>query len=177
MFRRRRLATAFVLFVALTGLAWRYQSTLIGLAARWYLGRVAAREDGAGTLDRRRAVVLGMHRLLLLGPPPDAMVAELFDLATLLSERTASGGIPIDWAAYIYTGYARDLLRDRPDGTPRRPLAAMRAALDDEVAFYSIRQRPEATGVRVRDLWGPGDGYTADEIDQAAREGRELPLR
>jgi hypothetical protein len=118
-----------------------------------------------------------MHRLLLMSPPPDPLVPELFTMLTLLGQRLASGAVPPAWAAYLYTSYVRDLVHDRPDGTPGRSADEVRATLDRQVAFYSVRQRPETQGLRFRDLVGPGDGYTADEIEQAVREGRDLPLR
>jgi hypothetical protein len=166
-----------VLLLAVGGAGWRHQSALVARAARWYLARVGAAEETTGTLARRRAVVLGVHRLLLLAPPPDAVVPELFDLTTLLAGGTASGRIPAAWAAYLYTGYVRGLVRDRPDGSPRRTADEVQSALARDVAFYAVRQRPDAVGVRVSDLLGLGDGYTVEQIEQAARAGVELPLR
>jgi len=176
--RRRRLllATLAVLLLA-GGLVWRYQSALLGMGVRWYLGRMAAGETREGTLEQRRTTVVRMHRLLLMSPPPDALVPELFTMLTLLGQRMASGAVPPAWAAYLYTSYYRNLVHDRPDGSPPRTLDEVRVALDQEVAFYAVRQRPDTQGLRFRDIRGPGDGYTADEIEQAAREGRELPLR
>jgi hypothetical protein len=174
--RRRRFTVAlFVVVVVLGGLAWHHQSTLIGIGARWYLQRLAA---GDGSLARQRTAVAGLHRLLLMTPPADAMVPELFALTTLLSERIANGQVSPAWGAYLYTAYVRDLLRDRPAGTPARDAAAVRVALDREVAFFAIRARPDVPGVRIADFFaGTGDSYTVEEIEQAAAEGRELPLR
>jgi hypothetical protein len=139
---------------------------------------VSADETRTGTLERRRAAVAGMHRALLMSPPSDAMVAELFDLLTLLGERMAAGTVPLAWGAYIYTNYVRDLLHERPAGRPERTLDEVRAVLDREVRFHTIGARPGDDGARVRDLLGGGsDVYTEDEIEQAAREGRPLPLR
>jgi hypothetical protein len=86
--------------------------------------------------------------------------------------------VTLNWAAYLYSGYARDLVRDRPDGTPRRSDDELRALLDREVAFFAIRKRPHAEGFGVGDLIGQGgDTITLDEIEAAEREGRDLDLR
>jgi hypothetical protein len=176
--RSRRLLVALLIVVVVGALAWRYQSELIGLGARWYLSRMAARESADNTLTRRRAVVSQFHRLLLMPAPPDGMVAELFDLITLLSERMASGAISLNWGAYIYTSYVRDMVRDRPTGTPARAKDAVLVELDRYVEFYYLRKRPDVPGIRVGDLLGSGgESYTLEEIEQAHREGRELPLR
>jgi hypothetical protein len=176
--RRRHAAFAAVAVVVLGAVvAWREQSALMGLALRWYLGRVAAHEARDGNLDRRRATVAGMHRLLLMAPPPDALVPELYDVLTLLGQRMVAGDVPFDWGAYLYTDYYRTLVAERPDGTPPRTPAEVRTALDRVVAFYAVRARPGEGGMRVGDVFGAGDGYTKDEIEQAAREGRTLPLR
>jgi len=175
MHRRLRIALALVLTIGLA--AWHWQSELIGLGARWYLQRIAAR-DGAGRIDQRRAVVDRMHHLMLMPPPDDAMVGELFELVTALSTRVADGSVSLNWAGYIYTSYLRDLIRDRPNGMPARPAPEVVAELDRTVAFYAIGKRPDVPGIRLSDVTGVGtDSYTVEEIDQAAREGRELPLR
>jgi hypothetical protein len=110
--------------------------------------------------------------------PPDAMVPELFDLITLLSNRIARGAISLDWGAYVYTSYVRDMVRDRPDGSPVRTTAQVASELQRYVEFYSLRKRPDAPGMRVGDLLGAGeDTYTVDEIEQAYREGRDLSVR
>lgn len=174
LLRRRGFTIALLVVVVLGALAWRYQSTLIGVGARWYLQRMAA---GDGSLDRRRTAVAGLHRLLLMPAPADAVVPELFSVTTLLSERLANGQVSPAWGFYLYTAYVRDLVRDRPGAVPPRDPAAVRAALDREIAFFSIRARPDVPGVRFADFFGGGgDSYTADEIEAAAREGRTLPL-
>jgi hypothetical protein len=176
--RWRRIVAAIVVTVVVAGgLAWHYQSQLIGLGVGWYMTRISATEARDGSLDRRRATVAGMHRALLMSPPPDALVPELFDVLTLLGRRMATGDVPFAWGAYVYTGYVRQLIEDRAAGRPARTPDQISAALDDEVRFYSIRRRPGDPGVRVGDLLGTGgDTYTVDEIEQAAREGRNLPL-
>jgi len=164
--------------IAAGTLIWRHQSKLIGLGARWYLSRIATRESAGSVLTRRRDVVGRFHRFLLMPAPPDVMVPELFDLITLLSERMASGAISFNWGAYIYTSYVRDMIRDRPGGTRARAKAEVQAELERYVEFYSLRERPDVPGVRVGDLLGTGgDSYTLQEIEQAHREGREVPLR
>lgn len=88
--------------------------------------------------------ILTVHAVLLLTPPKDAMIAELYDFFVLVSDRAATGEISAGWAAYIYTNYYRDLLRDRPSGSPRLDSAGQRKVLADAVEFFYIRKRPEA---------------------------------
>jgi hypothetical protein len=169
------VALAFVLGIGLA--VWHWQSQLIGVAARWYLEGIAA-TDVANDITHRRVVVDRMHRLLLMPPAPDAMVGELFDVVTALSTRVADGSMSLNWAAYVYTGYVRDMVRDRPDGTPVRAQPQVVADLDRTVEFYAIGERPDVPGIRLSDITGIGtDSHTVEEIDKAAREGRELPLR
>jgi hypothetical protein len=119
-----------------------------------------------------------MNRLLLLEPPSDAMVPELFDVMTFLSARIATGEVSPNWGAYLYTKYVRDMARDRPTGEPKRDTADVEADLKGAMEFYAIQKRPEEAGIRAADLLGVGgESYTVEEIEQAAREGRELPLR
>ncbi|MBX3023494.1 hypothetical protein KF840_01150 [bacterium] len=162
--------------VVLGGAGWYWQSELIGVGARWYLERVAAREEASGSLAERRAAVARMHGLLLLSPPPDALVPELFDLITAVSSRVASGAIDFPWAAYVYNSYERDLARDRPLGVPRRSRSEVEREVARYVDFYALRKRPDVDGVRLRDLAGApaGESFTVEEIEQAAREGRDL---
>ena len=164
--------------IAAGGVAcWHWQSELIGIGARWHLARVAAREEASGNLSRRRDAVAQVHRLLLLAPPRDALVPELFDFLTAVSARVATAEIDLAWAAYLYTSYERDLIGLRPTGTPRRSLAEVESAIAEQVRFYSLRKRPDQPGIRLRDLDGspPGDSYTVEEIEQAALERRKLP--
>jgi hypothetical protein len=157
--------------------AWRWQSEIIGVGARLYLGSIAAREEASGALTERRAAVARTQRMLLMGPPPDALVPELFDLITAVSSRVATGEIDLNWAAYVYTSYQRDLVAERPSGTPRRSMAEIETVVAEYVRFYSLRKRPDQSGIRLRDL-GPGappDSYTVEEIERAMREGRKLP--
>jgi hypothetical protein len=178
MTRRRVLLAILLLVVALGGLGWRYQSRVIGIGARAYLGWVARREEATGDLTRRREAVARLNKLLLMPPPPDALVPELFDLMTAMSQRVSSGQIDFAWAAYVFTSYQQDLLRDRPDGKPRRRFDEVEAALAKYVEFYHLEKRPDAKGLTVRDLTGDGgESYTVEEIDKAAREGRQLPLK
>jgi hypothetical protein len=176
---RRRIVVAVALAaVGAVAAAWRWQSELIGVGACWYLGRVAAADARAGDVAGRRAVLLRVHRALLLPPPPPATVAELFDYAELLAYPLATGDVSLGWAGYLYTSHLRDLVRDRPTGEPRRSRDELRAELAGDVDFFTLRRRPDVAGVRVRDLLGvPARSYTADEIERAAREGRTLDLR
>jgi hypothetical protein len=177
--RRRRLLWVLALAVALGAAAWHWQSVLIGRSASWWLTRVAAREEATGDLSRRRTVVTSIHRQLLMPPPADSLVPELFDFVTALSSRVASGEISFPWAAYVYTSYQRDVVRDRPAGRPRRTPAAIAARVDEYVRFYALRKRPEVEGVRVPGLLGVDgdDVITLEEIEQAERDGRTIDLR
>lgn len=163
--------------LALAGFAaWHWESQLIGMAAHSYLGWIAAREDANGDLTKRRAAVAGMQRMLLLSPIDDAYVPELFDLMTAVSTRVSSGAIDYAWAAYVYTSYERDMMRDRPGGAPRRSMPEVEAAVHDYVEFYRLQKRPDVDGVQLRDLAGDSEGksFTLEEIEQADREGRDL---
>jgi hypothetical protein len=174
----RILLVTLVVLVGAGALAWRHQSLLLGRAAQWYLGRVAAREQGSAALSQRRAVVSGLHRALLMPPPSDALVPELFDVVTLVSPRVASGEFSFDWVAHFYTTYVQDLTIQRPAGTPRRTQDEIRAEIERYVQFYAIQKRPDARGVRVGDLLGTGDDViTLEEIEEAERTGKEIDLR
>jgi hypothetical protein len=154
---RRRLIVlgAAVTAVAVAAALWHWQSEVIGIGARWYLARIAASEEARGDLTRRREIVSQMNRVLFMSPPPDALVPELFDLITAVSSRVATGEINVNWAAYVYSDYQRDMVRDRPGGTPRRSMAQVVAAVDEYVRFYTLQRRPDVPGVRLRDLVGP----------------------
>jgi hypothetical protein len=171
MRRRHRVLLALAAMLGATGaLAWRHQSTLIGYAFEWRLGR--------HDLPQRRAVVAGYHRLLLMPPPADALVPELFELTHLVSRRVASGEISFAWVAHLYTTYHLDLVTQRPTGTPRRTSDEIQREIDRYVQFYSIRKRPDARGVTVADLLGTVDDViTLEEIEEAERTGREIDLR
>jgi hypothetical protein len=155
--------------------AWRNQSLLIGRAAEWYLSRVADADRASGTLDRQRAILAAVNRQLLMPPPPDAFVPELFDLVTLVSARAATGEISLAWVTYLYTTYQRDLAGQRPDGTLRRTRAEVEAELDRFVRFYAIQQRPDGRGQRLLDTGE--DVITLEEIEAAERSGKPIDLR
>jgi len=174
---RRRLLVVLAALVISGAFVWRYQSELIGIGARWYLDRVAAREASTGDVAGRRALLVRVHRLLLMPPPPDAMVPELFDFVTLLSYRVATGAISLNWAAYLYSNHERDLVRDRPEGTPPHTHEELEAELEKDAVFFALRKRPDVPGVRFGDLIGGGQSYTVEEIEKAEREGRRLDLR
>ena len=154
--------------------AWRKQSVLIGSAAQWYLSRVAEAENTSGKLDRRREILANVNRQLFMPPPSDALVPELYDFVTLVSSRVATGEISLNWVAYLYTTYQRDMVEHRPTGTPRRSMDQVHAELDRLVAFYAIQKRPEQDGIKVGDILGTGeDTISLDEIES----GKEIDLR
>jgi hypothetical protein len=171
---RIRVAIAlFAVLIAATAVAWRYQSEIIGSAQRFYLQRVAAQEEQSGDLRQRRQTVARLHRQLLVEAAPDSLVPELFDFVTQLSGRTASGEISLAWAAYLYTSHLREAL-SRATGAPRKSSAQLAAEIQDGVEFFYLQKRPDATGVRVKDLWDDGESFTVEEIEQAARNGVDL---
>ena len=106
--------------------------------------RTVARMDVAdGGIAERRAVLAGLHRGLLMDPPADGLVPELFDLITLMAPRMAAGEIRETWAAYVYTTYQRDLVRDRPGGDPRRAEPEIATALADYAEYYRLQARED----------------------------------
>jgi len=119
-----------------------------------YLSGLAASDTQAGSLEQRRAVVARLNRAVLLAPPPDALVPELFDLTTQLASRVEAGEVSPNWAVYLYTVYQRDMLRDRPDGTPRRSSEEVRAQVSDYVEFFHITTRPDAPPNPLADFFG-----------------------
>ena len=149
---RRRLLTLLVLIVAIGAAAWHWQSVIIGTTARWYLARMAQREQASGELAGRRDAVARVNRTLLMPAPADALVPELFDLMTALSSRVATGEVSLEWAAYIYTSYQRDLVQERPGGTPRRTPEEVATALAHYVEFYSKHFDPAASAEQVADM-------------------------
>jgi hypothetical protein len=175
---KRILLGVLLLLVVGGAAAWYWQSQLIGNAGKWYLGRIAARENASGSLDERRRMLAQMNRYMLMPPPDDALVPELFDLVTQLSSRVATGEISLNWAAYIYTTYQRDMIQQRPDGTPRRSPDEVGQQLARYVEFFQIKKRPDQRGVTVSDLMGTGDDVISlEEIEEAERTGKEIDLR
>jgi hypothetical protein len=173
----KRTLLAVLLVLVVGGLAaWHWQSQLIGTGAQWYLGRIA-HSEGSG-VERRRAILTQLNRYLLMPPPPDVYVPELFDLVTALSSRVATGEVSLNWAAYIYTAYQRDMVQQRPTGRPRRSMEEVNAELGRYIQFFAIQKRPDQQGVTVGDLMGTGDGViTLDEIQQSEKSGKEIDLR
>ncbi len=85
-----------------------------------------------------------VHQVLLLAPPPQQLVPELWDFYLVLSERAATGEVSPGWAAYLYTNYFLDLVQQRPSGLPRRDRNEIRQHLQASIEYYNIRKRPEA---------------------------------
>jgi len=158
--------------------AWRYQSVLIGRAAEWYLSSIAASENTSGKIDQRKDFLTNVNRQLLMPPPPDPLVPELFDLVTLVSSRVATGEISLNWVAYLYTTYQRDMVGQRPDGMPRRTFEQVQAELERLVRFYAIQKRPDQDGIQIGDILGTGDDVISlDEIEEAEKSGKGIDLR
>jgi hypothetical protein len=176
---RRRLLIALGVLVVIGVAGWYWQSQIIGYTAKWYLARQARAEDADGSIEKRRATLVKFNSLLLMPPPNDAYVPELYDLVTALSSRVATGEVSLNWAAYIYTTYQRDLERDRPTGQPRRSSDEVNAQLAKYIEFFSIQKRPDAKGITVGDVIGADgdDVITLDEIEQADKTGKDLDLR
>ena len=173
---KRLLATGILTVALVLSAAWYFQSELIGFAAKFYLQRVAASEEIRGDLTLRRRTVHRLHRQILIAPPPDRLVPELFDFVTQLSARTASGEISLAWGAYLYTTHVREALL-RPAGSQRPSAKALAAEIQQGVDFFYLQKRPDVDGLKVNDLWGDGiegESFTLEEIRQAAREGRDL---
>ena len=173
--RWARVLLAFgVLLVVGGAVAWHWQSVLIGRAAEWYLTRVAEAETTTGKLDRRREILRNVNRQLLMAAPEDPLVPELFDFVTLVSKRVATGDISLNWVAYLYTTYQRDMVVQRPNGMPRRTIDQVQGELDRLIVFYHIQKRPDQNGIQVKDLLGTGDDViTLDEIES----GKDIDLR
>jgi hypothetical protein len=175
----KRFLPVFLLLLLVGGVAaWYWQSQLIGTAGRWYLGRIAASENQNGSVTKRREILAQMNRYMLMPAPDDALVPELFDLVTQLSSRVATGEISLNWAAYIYTAYQRDMIQQRPDGQPRRSPEEVGVQLAQYIQFFSIQKRPDQKGVTINDLMGTGDDViTLDEIQEAEKKGKSIDLR
>ena len=175
---KRTLLAVLLVLVAGGLAAWHWQSQLIGTGAQWYLGRITRSEGSSGTVERRSAILTQLNRYLLMPPPPDVYVPELFDLVTALSSRVATGEVSLNWAAYIYTAYQRDMVQQRPTGRPRRSMDEVNAELGRYIQFFAIQKRPDQQGVTVGDLMGTGDDViTLDEIQQSEKSGKEIDLR
>ncbi len=176
--RTRWIVATGLIAIGVVGAAWYFQSQIIGISAKLYLQNVASHEEESGGVNRRRRTVSRLHRTLLMAPPPDALVPELFDYLTQLSARTASGEISWAWSSYLYTSHLRTAVA-RPLGTPRASAEQLATEIQEGVDFFYLQQRPDAPGLKVKDLWGDGGGgesFTLEEIKQAAREGRDLTI-
>jgi hypothetical protein len=108
------------------------------------LRRVAAEDDPPKRLERRTRIISGVQRQLLMAPVDDALVPEMFDVLVALAPRMESGTVSPAWASYIYTTYERDLAKERPTGTPRRTRVEIDRALGELIAYYHVRENPNA---------------------------------
>jgi hypothetical protein len=109
------------------------------------LRRVAAEDDPPKRLERRTQIVSRVQRQVLMAPVDDALVPEMFDVLVALAPHMESGRISAAWASYIYTTYERDLAKERPTGAPRRSHVEIDRTLGELVAYYHIRENPNAT--------------------------------
>ena len=100
------------------------------------LRRIAERDQAAGTLAGRHSLLTDLNRQVLMAPPDDAVVPELFDLVTAMAPRMASGAISPAWASYVYTSHQQNLVRDRG---PRRSPAELERVLDDYVEYFHLQ--------------------------------------
>lgn len=103
------------------------------------LARIAAEEDPTGAVTRRREILADVARQLLMAPPSDALVPEMFDFLAAVAPRMEKGVISAGWGTYLYTSYQRDLVRDRPSGAPRRSHAEIEKSVDESVEFFHLR--------------------------------------
>src|SRR5262249_10018444 len=108
------------------------------------LQRTAAGAEADGDTPPRPAVLAGISRQLLMAPPDDVLVPELFDFVTVMAPRMEAGSISPAWASYLYTNYQRDLRAERPSGSPRRSTAEITVVLDAWVEHYHIQANPRA---------------------------------
>jgi len=167
----RRHRTAALLVCLLLGAAGcSSQHVALPARAHWDQPNIGGAERQTATMDQRRALVTKVNRVLLMPPPGDPLVSELFELLMQLSSRVESGEVSPNWAAYIYTVYQRDMARDRPDGLPQRSSDEVAAELAGYVEFFHVRKRPDATGVSLGDLLGSGgDGVRRHDMQDADR--------
>jgi hypothetical protein len=108
------------------------------------LRAIAADEEPRGDIVRRREILTAFNRQLLMPPPADAIVPELFDLVVLMAPHVESGDISMAWAGYLYTTYQRDLVRDRPTGVPRRSREQITGEVERSIEFYHLQARAGA---------------------------------
>lgn len=135
------------------------------------LRRTAASEERAGGIETRRGLLAGVHRQLLMAPPDDALVPELFDVLAVMAPRVEAGEISPAWASYLYTTYLRDLHAERPAGAPRRSTAEVTVVLDGWVEYYHVRATPRPTDKASATATGT-ETSARDAEFQALREYR-----
>jgi hypothetical protein len=123
------------------------------------LARIATEDNLTGALGRRREVLGEVAKQLLMGPPPDPFVPELFDFLTAMAPRMQSGVVSPAWGSYLYTEYQRNLVRERPTGLPRRSAPEVQQSLDRSIQFFHLEARE---GRKVRTV---EDAATEDTIE------------
>src|SRR5262249_55095893 len=134
----KRVLPVVLLLVLAGGVAgWYWQSQLIGHAGRWYLGRIAASENQTGNVTKRREILAQINRYRLIPAPDDPRAPELFDLVPQPPSRAATGELSLNWPAYIYPAYQRDMIQQRPDGTPRRSPEEVGVQLAHYIEFFN----------------------------------------
>jgi hypothetical protein len=120
------------------------------------LARIAAEDEPAGLLDRRREILIGLNRQMLMSPPDEQFVPEVYDFVTVLAPRMEAGAVSPAWGSYLLTTYQRDLRTQRPDGRPRRSRGEIEEVMDGYVEFFRLRYdprdpRPDASGAGFED--------------------------
>lgn len=125
--------------------------------------RIGADEDPTGVITRRREVLTDVSRQLLMRPPSDAVVPEMFDLLTAVAPRMEAGAISPAWGSYIYTTYQQDLLKERPTGAPRRSRPEVERALEHYVEFFRLQARDGRRPRTIEDAAMEETGAWRDE--------------
>src|SRR5262249_30380574 len=106
------------------------------------LRKTAADEETKGELTRRRDILAGIDRQLLMPPPDGVFVPDLFEFVVALAPRVEPGGLSAAGRSDVYTSVERALQEHRPDGRAGREAAAVEPVIDGYIEFYQIRLDP-----------------------------------